>query len=56
MFAISTMYGLSPARSAALRNVCSCMRGEQAQMTTPVSACSRTAAISLCWPTSEHMY
>ena len=49
MLTISSWYGFSPARSAALRNVPSCMFGEQAATTTPVSSFSRmTASIMSC--------
>ena len=49
MLAISTMYGFSPALSAAFRKVASCIRGEQEQITIPVSCFSLIAfAITAC--------
>jgi len=56
MLAISHWYGFSPASSVAERKVDSCMRGEQAAMTTPSSPFSAMASrISFC-PGSEHRY
>ena len=56
MFAISTIYGLSPALSAAFLNVVSCIRGEHEQTTSPVRCFSLIALwISSC-PASEHIY
>ena len=40
MFATSTLYGLSPARSAHALNVFSCILGEHEQRTTPVRSSS----------------
>ncbi len=56
MFAISRRYGLSPASSAARRNVVSCIEGEQAATTTPVRRWSPIAFLIMSWPGSEHMY
>ena len=56
MLAISTMYGFSPASSAALRKVASCIRGEQEPMTTAVRLYSLIAFLTSCCPFSEHMY
>ncbi len=56
MLAISHMYGLSPAYRQALRNVFSCMCGEQAATTTPVRLFSSMALRTRFWPGSEHMY
>ena len=54
--AISHRYGFSPASATALRKVGSCIRGEQAATTTPVSWCSRIASLIMLCPGSEHMY
>ena len=56
MLAISHRNGLRPAWSAARRKVFSCMRGEQAATTTPVSSFSSMAFLTRVWPGSEHMY
>ena len=48
MLAISTLYGLTPARSAQLRNVFSCIRGEQEQRTTPVRPSSLILSSIIC--------
>ena len=45
ILAISTMYGLRPAAAAVLRNVASCIRGEQEQTTMPVRLCSFMASL-----------
>ena len=44
------------AAAAALRKVFSCIRGEQEQITTPVSPYSRTASLIMFCPASEHIY
>ncbi len=56
MLAISHMKGLSPAPAQARRKVFSCMCGEQAATTTPVSWCSSIALRTSACPGSEHMY
>ena len=55
-FAISTMYELSPAAAAVLRKVASCIRGEQEQMTIPVSLYSWIAFLMRSCPAWEHIY
>ena len=55
MFAISSIYGFSPAAAHVLRKVCSCIRGEHEQMTTPVSRCSSMAARIMSCPLWEHI-
>ena len=40
---------------SALRNVASCIRGEQEQITTPVRRCSRMASMTRFCPASEHI-
>lgn len=56
MFAISTIYGFNPARSAAPRKVVSCIRGEQEQTTMPLRFFSWIAARIFSCPASEHIY
>ncbi len=56
MLAISHRKGLRPFSATALRKVGSCIRGEQAATTTPVSLWSSMAFLIRFWPGSEHMY
>ncbi len=56
MLAISQRKGFSPAAEVTLRNVRSCMCGEHAATTTPVSAFAAIASRTRVCPGSEHMY
>ena len=54
--AIWSRNGLRPASAAALRNVGSCMVGEQAATTTRFTPSFWMSSLIRSWPGSEHMY